>query len=122
MRDQLLERLGRIDGAIIAEGAFAPGPALWVGKREIAHFDDEHTLDVRLTRNVISTRRSTLRVDNRVVLRPGTSDWLEVKIESPVDVEFAISLVVEAVASNLETAQPGLPPTGAELERRRRFH
>jgi hypothetical protein len=39
MQDELMERLGRLDGVVVAEGAFSPGPALWVGKREIAVFD-----------------------------------------------------------------------------------
>lgn len=117
-----MKRLGALDGAVVAEGAFSPGPALWVGKREIAHFDGDHTLDVRLTKKVIAGRRPELRAEGRVVLRPGTSDWLEVRIESPEDAEFAISLVVDAVAANRNTARPGSPPTGAELERRRRFH
>jgi hypothetical protein len=122
MQDELMKRLGRLDGVVVAEGAFSPGPALWVGKREIAHFDGDHTLDVRLTKSVIAGRRPALRADDRVVLRPGSSDWLEARIESPEDAEFAISLVVDAVAANRKTAPPGSPPTGAELQRRRRFH
>src|SRR5271154_7267754 len=109
MQDELMERLGRLDGAVVSEGAFSPGPALWVGKREIAHFDGDQTLDVRLTKSVIAGRRSALRADDRVVLRPGTSDWLEVSIESPEDAEFAISLVVDAVAADRKTAPPGSP-------------
>jgi hypothetical protein len=122
MQDELMERLAELDGAVVAEGALGPGPALWVGTREIAHLDGGQTLDVRLTRKVIANQRSELRADTRVVLRPGTSDWLEVTIESPSDVEFALSLVKEAVVANQKTARPGAPPTGAQLQRRRRFH
>lgn len=122
MQDELMERLLSVDGAVVGEGAFSPGPALWVGKCEIAHLDNDQTLDVRLTRKVIASRRSELRADTRVVLRPGTSDWLEVKVESSLDLEFAISLVKEAVAATLKTAPPGSPPTGADLRGRRRFH
>jgi hypothetical protein len=117
-----MERLAELDGAVVAEGALSPGPALWVGTREIAHLDGGQTLDVRLTKKVIANQRSELRADTRVVLRPGTSDWLEVRVESPSDLEFALSLVKEAVAANQKTARPGAPPTGAELQRRRRFH
>lgn len=117
-----MKRLGGLDGAVIGEGAFSPGPALWVGKREVAHLDGDQTLDVRLTKNVIASRRPALRSDDRVVLRSGSSDWLEVRIETPLDVEFAVSLVKDAIAVNRKTAPPGSPPTGAELQRRRRFH
>ena len=117
-----MKSLGGLNGAVIAEGAFSPGPALWVGKREVAHLDGDQTLDVRLTKNVIASRRPALRADDRVVLRSGSSDWLEARIETPLDVEFAVSLVKDAIAVNRETAPPGSPPTGAELQRRRRLH
>ena len=108
--------------AAIGEGAFGPGPALWVGRREIAHFDDERTLDVRLTKAVIRARREQLKSDERVALRRGSSDWVEISIGSDDDAEWARGIMADAVVANLPTAPPGLPPTGEELERRRRFH
>ena len=110
------------DGVALGEGAFADGPALWVGKREVAHFDHERALDVRLTRAVIRSRRPELQSDDRVSLRRGSSDWLEIEVESEDDVAWATGIVRDAVAANLPTAPPGLPPTGTELKRRRRFH
>jgi Family of unknown function (DUF5519) len=110
-----------IDGVALGEGAFAPGPALWVGKREIAHFDANGTLDVRLTWPVIRERRAELDADDRVSLRASRSDWLEVRLATKTE-DFAFTLVDAAVAANLPTAAPGLPPTGADLARRRRFH
>jgi len=38
-----------LDRGVVSEGAFSPGPAIWVGRREVAHFDGDDTLDVRLT-------------------------------------------------------------------------
>lgn len=112
----------RADGVAVGEGAFAPGPALWVGTREVAHFDDQRALDVRLTKEVIRSRRAELRGDDRVTLRRGSSDWVEITVESDDDIAWATELVLVAVAANRPTATPGPPPTGAELERRRRFH
>lgn len=122
MKAELLDRLATLSGVEISEGAFAPGPAVWVGKREIAHFDGDRSLDVRLTRAAIRDRRSEFRADERIALRPSSSDWLEVRIEMAGDVEFALSLVEEAIAANRRTAPPGRPPSGVELYRRRRFH
>ena len=110
------------DGSAMGEGAFAPGPALWVGRREVAHFDDERTLDVRLTKAVIQLRRVELKSDGRTTLRQRTSDWLHIAIRSEGDAEWARRIVLDAVEANLPTAAPGLPPVGADLERRRRFH
>lgn len=110
------------DGATIGDGAFGDGPALWVGTREIAHFDDERTLDIRLTKAEIRRRRDELKADERVTLRRNSSDWLEVRVDSDADTEWAGSIVVAAIEANRPTAPTGLPPTGTDLERRRRFH
>jgi len=110
-----------LDGVAVSEGAFSPGPAIWVGRREVAHFDDD-TLDVRLTKQLISERRAELRSDVRVALRPGSSDWIDVTIADESDRSFAEGIVHQAIEGNRWTATAGPPPTGAELDRRRRFH
>jgi hypothetical protein len=110
------------DGVAVAEGAFAPGPAVWVGRREVAHVDDAHTLDVRMTRHEITTRRSGLQGDARVTLRRGESDWIAISVLSEEDVHWARGLIVDAISANLSSAPQGPPPTGTDLERRRRFH
>ena len=120
---ELLERWSdEVDGAALGEGAFAPGPALWVGTREIAHFHDGHALEVRLTRAVIRQRRDDLRGADHVTLRKATSDWIEVDVATDEGLALGADLVRAAVAANLPTAPPGVPPTGADLARRRRFH
>ena len=121
MQEELIERLVAL-GATISEGAFAPVPAVWVGRREVAHFDARRLLDIRLTRTVIRQRRAELGSDDRVIFRAGTSDWLEIRLSGPDDLEFALDLVRAAIAANTPSAPRGAPPTGAELERRRRFH
>ena len=45
------------------------GAGLWVGRREVAHFDDDRTLDLRLTRAEIRRRQAELTSDARIVLR-----------------------------------------------------
>lgn len=95
-----IDRCAQLDHAVIRKGAFSPGPAVWVGKREVAHFDDECTLDVRLTRSVIRARRAELAADGRVHLRPG-SDWLEVRMTGELDSDFAIALIGDAITANL---------------------
>ncbi len=121
-RETFLDRSAKLDDVEIAEGNFGPGPALWVGKREVAHFDDNDTLDIRLTKAQIRARRSEFKADDRVGLRRGSSDWLEVQVREESDVDFALSLVRDAITANLRTAPLGHPPTGADLARRRRFH
>jgi hypothetical protein len=120
--ERVIEECGGIEAAVIGEGAFGPGPAVWVGRREVAHADDESTLDVRLTKAVIRERQDDLMADARVALRTNASDWMEVRGATTADAEWAVGLIRDAVAANVSTAPPGDPPTGPELERRRRFH
>lgn len=111
-----------VDGAALGEGAFAPGPAVWVGKREVAHIDSDDVLDIRLTRDVIRSERAALKADPRVTLRRSSSDWLEFAVSSEDDLVAAGDLVARAVSANLASAPEGPPPSGPDLERRRRFH
>ena len=103
---------------------FGPGDAWWCNGKEIAHFDSSAVLDVRLTRAVIRELRSVLRDDRRVELRKSGSDWIEVRMSSTDDAAFVAQLVERAAAAH--RAGPGVtpkpPPSGPDLERRRRFH
>jgi hypothetical protein len=122
VREALLQRIRSLSTVVVSEGAFAPGEAVWVGKREIAHFDAEGTFDIRYTRERIRLRQKELRADPRVVLRSGTSDWIEVTLRAHGDVDFALALLEDAIVANRPSAPPRPPPTGPELDRRRRFH
>ena len=117
-----MQQCADIAGAALGDGAFADGPAIWVGKREIAHFDGPDDLEVRLTKAVIRERRSELRANEGVELRRGSSDWILVRVRARADFDLAFALVKDAVAANMQSAEPGLPPSGPELARRRRFH
>jgi hypothetical protein len=96
----------------------------WCNGTEIAHFDSDDVIDLRLTRSVIRELRPALRADPRVELRKGSSDWVEVRMAADNDVDFVIELAERAAA--VHRAGPGQiakpPPVGADLERRRRFH
>jgi hypothetical protein len=122
MHPDVIERCRHLDGATISDGAFAEGPAVWVGRREVAHVDADGAIDIRLTRQIIRQRRGELELDTRISFRAPASDWLEVRVATDDDADFAATLIADAVAANLPTAPTGNPPTGSELERRRRFH
>ena len=122
MSDAFLERCAAIDGAALGEALFRSGAAIWVGTREVAHFDEDGSFEVRLTKSEIRRRRDELSEDARIELRRNASDWLRCSIDDERDEAFALALVADAVAANAPTAPPGLPPTGKDLERRRRFH
>lgn len=108
-----------------AEGSFGKDYlACWLNGKEVAHFEGEHAIDLRLTRKVISQKRSALRADPRVVLRRSSADWITVRFDSRKDIEFVMELAKEVVEAHRPPTGASLkpPPTGADLARRRRFH
>lgn len=124
LRARLAAQLREIPGVVESESAFAQGSAFWVNGKEIAHFEDEDRIDVRLTKGVIRERRPALKTDERVTLRPSGADWLSVRCRSREDLGFVVELVRAAELAHRPAegmaAKP--PPQGRELERRRRFH
>jgi luciferase-like monooxygenase/integrase-like protein len=125
LRDHVDRRLRAIDGVEQGESPFGSGAGYWVGGKEILHFDADDAVDVRLTRAEIGRRRSELRADDRIQLRPSSSaDWIEVRLGTVADVELVVELARIAAAAHRpppgRTSPP--PPTGPDLERRRRFH
>jgi hypothetical protein len=120
----LRRRLEAVPGVAVGESMFGHGTAYWVNGREIAHFEGDGDIEVRLTRPVIAERRRALKADDRVRLRPSGGDWITVRFDSTADVDFVVELVT--VAEQAHRPAPGVmakpPPIGADLERRRRFH
>lgn len=124
MTEDLAAGLCRINGVVEGESAFNAGPAFWVGGKEIAHFEGEHAIDLRLTRAEIRARRTEFRADPRVRLRASSSDWVTIEFASAADAEFVLGLAEVAAAAHRppDGSAGALPPTGADLARRRRFH
>ena len=124
LRSDLEARLSTIDDVMVSESMFGGGDAFWVNGKEIAHFHDAAVIEVRLTRAAIRERRAEFKADERVELRPSGADWMTVCFKTPVDVAFVFELV--SIAARVHrpadgaTANP--PPSGAALERRKRFH
>jgi hypothetical protein len=121
--EEFIERCAKaLPGAELGDAVFSDGLALWSGTREIAHAHGENNVEIRLTKDGIRARRVELHADGRVTLRKNASDWLEFEIADARDETDAFELVRTAITLNALTAKPGLPPTGADLARRRRFH
>ncbi len=115
-----------MDGVLESPSAFGTDEdiAYWVNGKEIAHWDRDGSIDIRLTRRGISERRAELKADDRVLLRRSSSDWLQVRCDSRRDVALVLELFEAAVSAHRAPGgqSPKLPPSGAKLESRRRFH
>jgi hypothetical protein len=119
-QDRLRGAIAGLDGVTESESMFKDAKAYWVNGKEIAHFDGDDVIDIRLTRALIRARRA----DQRVELRSSSSDWISVRIAEPGDVTFAADLAESA--ADAHRAQPGTTakpaPSGSDLARRKRFH
>jgi hypothetical protein len=124
LRQRLAGRLRSVEGVVESPSVFGPGNAVWCNGREIAHFDADGSLDLRLTKSVIRELRPLLRNDPRVELRRGRSDWIELHVSSSDDIAFALELAERAAAAHRAPAGQDAkqPPVGSELDRRRPFH
>lgn len=116
--------LSDIDGVLEGESAFKAGPGFWVNGTEIAHFEGNHAIDLRLTRAHIRARRAEFRADGRVTLRGTSSDWLTVEYRTTADEQFVLELAEVAAAAHRPAGgtPPREPPAGEAMARRRRFH
>jgi hypothetical protein len=109
--EHLWADLVREEGVHEDRSSFKDAPSLWVDSTEVAHWDDDKTLDIRLTRAVIRARRPEFRADPRVKLRQSSSaDWLELGIRGPGDHTFALELLREAVDAHRPTVD-NRPPS-----------
>ena len=95
--------------------------AYFVNGTQVASMHTEGRLELRLTRKVISAHRPRLKAEPSVALR-SSSDWITVDL----DADPALVLELAELAAAAHRPPPGVttkpPPTGADLERRRRFH
>lgn len=117
-------RVRAVTGVLEAESMFRKGSAYWVNGKEVAHFETGDAIEIRLTKAEIRQRRTILKADARVTLRPSGADWITVRFGTPDDMELIAQLVEIAVRAH--RPPPGVaakpPPQGSDLERRRRFH
>lgn len=125
MPENFPARVLALGDVVQSPSMFSDGTALWVDGTEIAHFDSDGALDLRLTRKVIGQLRPRLREDPRVSFRRSpSSDWIELRIAADEDEELLVELVSRAAEAHRPPPGARLrpPPSGAALARRRRFH
>jgi hypothetical protein len=124
LRERVRAAVLSVPDVVESPGIFDEGMALWVNTRQMANFVGDDTLALRLTRPLMREHRERLRHDDRIVNMRASSDWLGVRFTSVDDIAFIRELVELAAAtcrpSDGSPSRP--PPTGEDLERRRRFH
>lgn len=119
----LWERLLQIPGVEEGENSWGDDTALWVNAKQMANFHREGTLEIRLSRPVIRELKATLKDNPRVTLR-GSSDWVGFRYETGADADFIEEMARRAAQVYLpaDGTAPKPPPSGAAMERRKRWH
>jgi hypothetical protein len=92
LQDTLTNNLLALPGLEERRSGWQDSEALWYRGKEVLHFDSPDFVDLRLGRQAIRAKRETQLSDTRVILR-GTSDWINVRLISPEDVDFIVGLV-----------------------------
>lgn len=96
--------------------------AYFVNGRQVANTVDDG-IELRITRKVVSAHRARFKGDPRIILR-GSSDWIGVRPARVADLDLVRELAAMTAEANRPPAgtPPKPPPSGPELERRRKFH
>lgn len=92
LAEHLREAIARLDGVTESESMFKDGLAYWVNGKEVAHFDAGQTIDIRLTRDLIRSRRAELRADPRYGCAPAPQTGSRSSSRSPATSRLPPSL------------------------------
>jgi hypothetical protein len=93
--DEVLAEVRLLPGVEETRSRWGEGTAFGIDGHEFFHCERDGLLDIRMTRRLIRDLD-----DDRVVYRPGSSDWVWLTVESPEDVSFAVELARRARAAN----------------------
>jgi Family of unknown function (DUF5519) len=75
-------------------------PALFAGRREIAHLEPDGSIDLRVTRTGWAQAEAGFAADPAVRRQPARRDWIELRPRSPADIERLAPLLAIATAAN----------------------
>jgi hypothetical protein len=75
-------------------------PALFAGRREIAHLEPDGAIDLRITRAGWAQASQDFAVDPAVARDPGRRDWIELRLRHASDLDRLARLLAIAAAAN----------------------
>jgi hypothetical protein len=100
VREQLEQRLGSLPGLDRRKSRYGSSSAYYVGEREIVHFHGDQRMDVRLTSELIRTRKQEGGLDPRITTRGASANWAAVRVTESNDIPLAVALVEDAIRAN----------------------
>ena len=102
---------------------FGGREGFWIDGKLVGELVDGERIQLRLTKALIRELRAELDADPRVQRRKA-SDWITVRFACAADASWIGKLMARAAALYRPDSGviPRPPPTGSDLERRRRWH
>jgi hypothetical protein len=79
---------------------YADKPALYAGRREIAHLEAPGIIDLRITRGGWAKVGADFADDRAVQRDRARRDWIALRLQTPADLDRLWPLLVAAVAAN----------------------
>jgi len=98
LKEQLLKDLKKINELVVLPSKVAGGHAIFIGKKEIAHFHGPNEMDLRLTKKIIKEVGLTHPPASRV--HPGRkngSEWIELRFTRKIHLKEVIRLTELAI-------------------------
>jgi Family of unknown function (DUF5519) len=86
--------------AVERRSRYGDKPALFTASREIAHLEAPGVIDLRITRAGWSRVRDRFGADPAVRRDSSRRDWIELRLDSPGDLDRLAGLLAAAVAAN----------------------
>jgi Family of unknown function (DUF5519) len=86
--------------ALEGRSRYSDKPALFAGRREIAHLEPDGAIDLRITRAGWAQARQEFAADPAVRHDPGRRDWIELRPERASDLGRLSPLLTIAAAAN----------------------
>lgn len=87
LKSDLVKKLERIPGLEARPSKIAGGSALYFKNKEIAHFHNDHEIDIRLTKKVIRKEGLNHPGDSTIHKhRSPSSEWIEIRFQNSEDI------------------------------------
>jgi hypothetical protein len=95
----LCEELAPVE---VRRSRFAPKPAIFLGRREFAHWEGPGRVDLRVTSKAWRGLAAEFGGDPAVEHDPGRRDWVDLELRSDEDVHRLRPLFAAAVRANAD--------------------
>ena len=98
--DQFVTMMLAVGPAQERTSRYGDKPALFAGRREIAHLEARDVIDLRITRAGWSRVSADFSNDPAVCCNPSRRDWIELHLQSVADLERIRALLTVTMTEN----------------------